>query len=188
MALGSSPLGFESVGLSPYLRRLRAVVGHDLLLLPSVALLLWDDGERLLLVREAQTTLWQTVGGAIEPDESPADAAMREAAEKAGVIVRLSNIRAVLGGPQYRITYPNGDRVSYVSTVYDARVIDGEPRADAVETSDVGWFSPEELDGAELSTFTRVLLEAAGVLSPRRARAAPVSAQDIYGETWIDQS
>jgi len=103
--------------MSSYLRRLRDVVGHELLVLPSVAVLPWDDAGRLLLVREAQTGLWQTIGGAVEPDESPLDAALREAAEEAGVAVRIERIRGVVGGPQFRVTYPNDDVVSYVSTV-----------------------------------------------------------------------
>jgi hypothetical protein len=34
------------VGISPYLRGLRERVGHDLVLLPSVAVLPWDDESR----------------------------------------------------------------------------------------------------------------------------------------------
>ncbi|MGH2834102.1 MAG: NUDIX domain-containing protein, partial [Solirubrobacteraceae bacterium] len=67
------------MAISPYLRRLRESVGHDLLLVPSAAVLVWDLPQRLLLVRELQTDLWQTVGGALDPDESPQQAAVREA-------------------------------------------------------------------------------------------------------------
>lgn len=35
-------------------------------------------------------------------------------------------IRGVTGGPLFRMTYPNGDLVSYVSTIFAACVIDGE--------------------------------------------------------------
>jgi 8-oxo-dGTP pyrophosphatase MutT (NUDIX family) len=146
------------VGISPYIRRLREQVGHDLLVLPSVAVLPWDEDGRLLLVREAETGLWQTIGGAIEPDESPAQAAVREAAEEAGVVVELTGIRGVLGGPQFRMTYPNGDLVSYVPTIFDARVIDGEPHPDGEETSEVAWFTPDQLTDAALSEFTVALL------------------------------
>jgi 8-oxo-dGTP pyrophosphatase MutT (NUDIX family) len=151
------------VGISPHLRRLREVVGHELLLLPSVSVLAWDDQGRLLLVREASTGLWQTIGGAIEPDESPHEAATREAHEEAGVSVRLERIRGVVGGPQFRMRYPNGDLVAYVPTVFDARVVDGTPRPDGEETIDVGWFSPRELGAIPLTDFTRALFEAVDV-------------------------
>jgi len=146
------------MSISPYLKRLRAQIGHDLVQLPSVAVLPWDDDGRLLMVREAQTGLWQTIGGAVEPDESPQDAALRETAEEAGVRVQLDRIRAVTGGPQYRLLYPNGDLVSYVTIIFDARVIDGRPRPDGDETLATAWLSRAELVQAELSPFTIALL------------------------------
>jgi hypothetical protein len=35
-----------TAAISPYLRRLRGRVGHDLVLLPSVAVLMWDEEGR----------------------------------------------------------------------------------------------------------------------------------------------
>ena len=146
------------MAISPYLKRLRERVGHALVLLPAVAILVWDEDGRLLMVQERQTGLWQTVGGAIEPDEAPGEAAIREAEEEAGVRVHLDGVRAVVGGPQYRLTYPNGDLVGYVSIVYDARVTAGTPRPDGEETVTAAWFSIGELGGLALSDFTVELL------------------------------
>jgi 8-oxo-dGTP pyrophosphatase MutT (NUDIX family) len=151
------------MAISPYLRRLRESVGHDLLLVPSAAVLVWDPQERLLLVRELHTGMWQTVGGALDPDESPQQAAVREAREEAGVGVELTGIRGVLGGPEFRIVYPNGDEVAYVSTVFDARIASGTPRPDEEETAAVGWFAGAELETASLTPFTRSLLGALGL-------------------------
>jgi 8-oxo-dGTP diphosphatase len=156
-----------TVGISPYLRRLREFVGHELLLVPSVAVLPWDAAGRLLLVCEAHSGQWQTIGGAIEPDESPVDAAVREAAEEAGIVVSIDALRAVSGGPQFRLRYPNGDLVSYVSTVFDARVVSGAPRADGEEAIDVAWFALEALAGVQLTDFTIALLASAGLAVPR---------------------
>jgi 8-oxo-dGTP pyrophosphatase MutT (NUDIX family) len=151
------------VGISPYLRRLREAVGHELLLVPSVAVLVWDEDGRLLLVREAETGRWQTIGGAIDPDESPREAALRETLEEAGVRVGLDGIRDVVGGPQFRLRYRNGDLVSYVPTVFDAHVIEGAPQPDGEETLEVAWFTPSALAGASLTDFTHSLFEAVGV-------------------------
>jgi len=147
------------MAISPYLKRIRENVGHDLVLMPSVAVLPWDEDGRLLMVQELQSGLWQTVGGGIEPDEAPIDAAVREAEEEAGVRVRIDRIRAVTGGPQYRLRYPNGDLVSYVSIVFDARVLGGTPRPDGEETVAAAWFSPSELGDLALSDFTVELLK-----------------------------
>ena len=64
-------------------------------------MLIWDGEGRLLMVREAQTNLWQTVGGAIDPDESPRDAALRETAEEVGVDIEIDAVRAVTGGRSF---------------------------------------------------------------------------------------
>jgi len=65
------------VAISPYVRRLRELIGHDLLLLPSAGVLPRDDDGRILLVRVIDTDQWAVIGGAIEPDESPEQAALR---------------------------------------------------------------------------------------------------------------
>jgi 8-oxo-dGTP pyrophosphatase MutT (NUDIX family) len=133
------------------------MVGHSLLLLPSTSVLPRDDAGRLLLVRLIDTGHWATIGGAIEPDESPSESAIREAREEAGVSVELGAILGVLGGPDYRVTYPNGDRSAYVVTVFDATVVDGTPRPDEDETSDVGWFKPDELPVSQMGRLTQAI-------------------------------
>ncbi|MGH3578040.1 MAG: NUDIX domain-containing protein [Mycobacterium sp.] len=153
------------MGVSPFIAQLRSLIGHRLLLLPSVAVLPWRPDGRLLLVRLADTGRWATIGGAVEPDESPEEAALRETDEEAGVRVGLSGIRAVLGGPQFRIRYPNGDEIAYVSTVFDAFIESGTPAPDHDETVEVGWFRPGDLADDDISSFTRALLVGARLLA-----------------------
>ena len=154
------------MAIAKHIRRLREKVGHELLVLPSVAVIPRDDARRVLLVRIAETGHWAVIGGAVEPDESPEDAALREALEEAGVTVRLGRILAVLGGPQYRITYLNGDQTLYVSTVFDAQVVGGSPSPDGDETLAVEWWTLEALPYQEMSAFTQALLTAVGLGPP----------------------
>ena len=149
--------------MSPFIRRLRDLIGNELLVLPSAAVLPRDDRGRVLLVRLIDSGLWATIGGAIEPDESPQEAALREAEEEAGVTLRLGPILDVLGGPEYRLTYPNGDQASYVVTVFDATIIGGTPTADNDETSAVAWWDPSGLPQDQMSTLTRALLRDIGI-------------------------
>jgi ADP-ribose pyrophosphatase YjhB (NUDIX family) len=153
------------VGIAPHIARLRAVVGHELLLLPSAAVLPVDEAGRLLLVREAgRDDGWTVLGGAVDVGESPAEAAVREAREEAGVGVRLVRLLDVLGGPDYEVTYPNGDHAAYVIAVYETRIVEGSPAPADGELSDVAWFAPEELPALPLTRLTRALLRATGHL------------------------
>jgi len=157
------------MGISPHIARLRAVIGHELLVLPCVTVLPVDERGRMLLAWHAgHTDGWGTVGGAVDPGESPAEAAVREAREEIGVDIRLVRLLAALGGPDYEITYPNGDRVAYVPAVYEAEIINGAPSPSDGELSKVAWYTPPELQALHLSRFTRALLTATGHLSPQR--------------------
>jgi 8-oxo-dGTP pyrophosphatase MutT (NUDIX family) len=157
------------MGISPHVARLRAAIGHELLVLPCVTVLPVDEQGRTLLAWHAgHTDGWGTVGGAVDPGESPAEAAVREAREEIGVDIRLCRLLTVLGGPDYEVTYPNGDRVAYVPAVYEAEIGAGTATPSDGELSEVAWFSPAQLDTLQLSRFTRALLTATGHLSPQR--------------------
>jgi ADP-ribose pyrophosphatase YjhB (NUDIX family) len=153
------------VGIAEHIARLRAVVGHELLLLPSVSVLPVDEAGRVLLVRHAgHDDGWGVLGGAVEAGESPAAAAVREAREEISVDVQLVRLVDVLGGPDYEITYPNGDRAAYVTAVYEDQIIDGSPAPGDGELTEVAWFPPGELTALRLSAFSRALLHATGRL------------------------
>ena len=73
--------------ISPYLERLRQQIGNDLLLVPSVTAIIYDREHRILLARHAENGVWVAPGGSIDPDESPADAVVREVWEETGLLV-----------------------------------------------------------------------------------------------------
>jgi 8-oxo-dGTP pyrophosphatase MutT (NUDIX family) len=150
--------------MAPYLRRVRELVGHELLVLPSVAVLPWDIDGRLLLVRGTESGQWQTIGGAVEPDETPEQAAEREAHEEASIVIQLTKLRGVVGGPEFRVVYSNGDQVAYVTTVFDAAIVGGVIKPDGDETSAASWWSGNELRDLDASLFTRALLRHLNVL------------------------
>jgi 8-oxo-dGTP pyrophosphatase MutT (NUDIX family) len=153
------------VGASRYIQGLRARVGHELLLMPSVAVLIRDASDRVLLMQSTDTGDWQTIGGAIDPDETPEEAAHREAREEAGITIRLGPLLGVLGGPEYRMTYPNGDQMAYVTIAFEAHVDGGTLAPDGEEASALVWWEPADLDGCQMHTLTRALLGALGLMT-----------------------
>ena len=144
--------------ISPYIRDLRAHVGHARLLLPSVSVHLFDDEGRLLLVRQRDDDVWSTPGGLIEPDERPADAAVREAWEETGLHVRPDRVLGAYGGPDCVVRYPNGDEVQYVIVAFGCTVVGGVARPDDDETTDVRWWAETEARELALSHWLRAHL------------------------------
>ena len=142
------------MGMSDYVRRLREQIGNEFMLMPSVSALVRDDAGRVFLVQHVEGR-WQLPGGAVDPDERPEDAARREAREEAGVELELRGLAGVFGGPEYRITYANGDEAGWMVAVYDARIVSGEPAPSDDETRAVGWFTSAEIESLELHVSTR---------------------------------
>jgi 8-oxo-dGTP diphosphatase len=63
--------------------------------LAAAVVLLDDDGRVLLVLQNYGQRLWGIPGGAIEPGESPQDAAVREAKEETGLDVELDYLVGV---------------------------------------------------------------------------------------------
>ena len=158
----SVPLPWSPVS---YVQHMRAFVGQQPLLLPAVTVLVTDDDGRILLVVQRDRQEWSTVGGSMEPGESPVEACVREAAEETGLTIEVGELVGVVGGAEYAIEYPNGDVCVYVSSVFRARVIGGELVPDGDEVVECRWVAPQDIAALGLAPFTRRLLTEVGVLS-----------------------
>jgi 8-oxo-dGTP pyrophosphatase MutT (NUDIX family) len=104
--------------MSPYFRQLRSKIGHDLLLLPSVAAVIRDTEGRVLFHEKSSGEGWSLPAGAIEPGESPRQAICREVREETGLLVEPRQIIGAFGGMEFRYIYPSGDQVEYAVVLY----------------------------------------------------------------------
>ena len=146
--------------MSPFLRELRAVVGHRLLVLPSVTGLVSDERRALLLIRHSNDGRWNVPGGCVEPDESPEDAVRREIGEETGLDVVPTRLVGVFGGPRFHLRYANGDEVSYVTAAFECRVVGGTASPDGEEAIELGFFTAAQIGDLDMSPFGRALLDA----------------------------
>ncbi|MEU1852237.1 NUDIX domain-containing protein [Streptomyces sp. NPDC019990] len=126
-----------------FIRTLRASAGHQLLWLPGVTALVFDDQGRVLLNRRSDTREWSVIGGIPDPGEQPAACAVREVYEETAVHCVAE--RVVLVQALDPVTYENGDTCQYMDITFRCRAVGGEPRVNDDESLDVGWFDIDAL-------------------------------------------
>ncbi len=124
--------------------------------------------DRLLLMLHVESHRWVLPGGAVEPDEHPADAVVREVAEETGLTVRPEAIIAVSGGTDHHRYYRNGDEVSYVTTIFRCTPTGGELRRADHEALDLRWVPLDEVPGLDgLASWVADLLPHLGAEAAR---------------------
>ncbi|MYE27015.1 MAG: NUDIX domain-containing protein [Chloroflexi bacterium] len=132
--------------ISDYIRNIRAKIGSQLLLLPGVTAIVINDRGEVLLQLRRDTGTWAPPSGGVEPGETVAEAVKREVLEEAGIEIEPKAIVAVLSGADYNVTYPNGDQLASVTTVFRCRPMDAAPpRVNDDESQDIRYFKTDSL-------------------------------------------
>ena len=119
-----------------FIVELRRLVGTRPLPLAGVTAVVERDG-RVLLGRRSDNGHLTPITGIIDPAEEPADAAVREAFEEAGVRVRVVRLAQVKTVP--RVVFDNGDQADFLDLTFRCEWIEGEPYPADGELSEVGW-------------------------------------------------
>ena len=143
--------------ISAYLKSIRAKVGHELVALTAVSISVLDANGRLLFGRDTEAGFWTLPGGAIDPHEHPADAAARECFEETGLVVRPKAIIGVFGGPEFLITYPNGDVAYYTSIAFLVDVVGGSLKPRDGELSELRYCTAAECATLNMSPASRII-------------------------------
>jgi 8-oxo-dGTP pyrophosphatase MutT (NUDIX family) len=126
-----------------FVLELRRHVGTRPLPLVGVTAVIVRDDE-VLLGRRSDNGRLTPITGIVDPGEEPADAAVREAAEEAGVRIRAERLAWVHQIP--RVTYANGDQSDYLDLVFACRWLSGEPVPVDGEMTEVGWHPIAQVD------------------------------------------
>jgi 8-oxo-dGTP pyrophosphatase MutT (NUDIX family) len=120
-----------------FIVELRRHVGHAPLWLPGVTAVVIRD-QHVLLVKRADNHAWTPVTGIVEPGENPADCAVREVLEEAGIYAIAKRLAWVhVTRP---IVHANGDHAQYLDHVFRMDWVAGEPFPADNECLDARWF------------------------------------------------
>ena len=118
----------------------------------TVAVFVVEHG-RVLLVHHRKLGKWLPLGGHIELDEDPEQAAHREVLEESGLEIELMGERPpttepgtrALIAPRFLDIHRISDTHEHVGLIYLARTRSGSARLAAEEHLDIRWCSEEEL-------------------------------------------
>ena len=119
----------------------------------TVAVFVVHEG-RILVIHHRNLNKWLPLGGHIELDEDPEQAALREAKEESGLDVDLIGERPPTTGPGTRALiaprFLDIHRISatheHIGMIYWARPRGGTLTLSPTEHHDIRWCSTEELD------------------------------------------
>lgn len=118
-------------------------IGANASLKVGCAAVLFDQNERVLLTRRTDNGLWCLPGGAMDPGESATEACVREVLEETGLVVEVKRLVAVYSTPDRVTRYADGNTHQFVSLLFEVTRIAGDLGL-SDETTEVGFFSPEE--------------------------------------------
>ena len=103
-----------------------------------VAALIWDENRFMICQRpahKARGSLWEFVGGKVEPGESKEEALVRECREELGVTVDVGEIFM-------EVTHQYPDITVHL-TLFSASIREGVPQK--LEHKDIRWITAEEI-------------------------------------------
>jgi 8-oxo-dGTP pyrophosphatase MutT (NUDIX family) len=137
---------------------------------------------RVLIIHHRALGKWLPLGGHIELDEDPEQAALREAREESGLEVELLGDRPpttepgtrALIAPRFLDIHRINDRHEHIGMIYWARPKGGEVTLAQAEHHDIRWCSSEDLDSLQppMSTavkwYSRQALKEVGSCQPSR--------------------
>lgn len=117
-----------------------------------VAALIWDKDRFMICKRPADKdrgSLWEFVGGKVEPGETKAQALVRECREELAI--------GVSPGEEFmRVTHKYPD-MEIELTLMNAEIIDGVPRR--LEHEDLRWITPSEIPNYAFCPADEVILD-----------------------------
>ena len=104
------------------------------------AIILNENRDKLLMVREANSGTYSFPGGWADLYDSPAQTAINESTQEAGADIEVTRLVGVLN----RTPFKTGVYVPEYLIVFEAK-LKGKLHAHEYETDDVRWFSLDEL-------------------------------------------
>lgn len=112
-------------------------------LVPAARAVIFDQHDRVLLIRRGDNREWGLPAGGMEPGESITDCMRREVLEETGINVHNWHAFAIYSEPRFRA--PNRPSAQLITMAYRVDEWDGELQSVTDETIDARWFTLDQL-------------------------------------------
>lgn len=132
-----------------YVSNIRRFVGSMPIVLVGATIIVLNDKGGILLNRRSDTRTWGIPGGSMELGEKLEETAARELLEETGLRLKKARLIDVLSGERCYFKYPNGDEAHCVICLYEAEEVEGQLRVNDDESTELGFFSFEQLPELE---------------------------------------
>jgi 8-oxo-dGTP pyrophosphatase MutT (NUDIX family) len=127
-----------------YISNMRKKIGHDRLLVAGAGIIVCKD-RKVLLQKRRDNSCWAIHGGCVEIGETVENTAKRELLEETGLIANTIELFGVFSGEDMLYTYPNGDEVYIISTIYICKDFAGVSISETNETVGLKWFDIDDI-------------------------------------------
>ena len=127
-------------------------------LVPGASAIVTDNQGRILLQRRSDNARWALPGGVMDIGESIGQAIVREVREETGFEVEPEDIVGVYSDPGHVFAYDDGEVRQQFSVCFVCRIVGGELQV-SKESSEVAFFSPEEIEGLEMHESIRLRIQ-----------------------------
>lgn len=123
---------------------LRQTTGPERVITMGAGAIIQNERGQVLLTFRREG-LWGIPAGLMELGETISGTLVREAKEEMDVDIAVRELVGVFTGPDTYHTYPDGNHVQIVSTLFRADLLTHDFKPDGDETRDIGWFDLNQL-------------------------------------------
>ncbi len=124
-------------------------------LVPGASAVVVNDEGKILLQRRSDNARWALPGGVMDIGESIGQSIIREVREETGFEVEPEYIIGVYSDPGHVFAYDDGEVRQQFSICFACRIVAGTLRV-SEESTEVAFFSPEEIDDLDMHESIRI--------------------------------
>jgi ADP-ribose pyrophosphatase YjhB (NUDIX family) len=129
----------------PYFKRIRKYIGQDYLFSCGMTVMIENEKNEIAIGRRSDEHRWAFPAGAKEINEPIIKTVHTETMEELGIKISTPQLMAVFSGEKCKTTYPNGDKMHYLTFLFKAKYKNGKLHVNDNENTEVSWIHKDQL-------------------------------------------